>query len=83
MHHSAGSIMVDGTDDVGCKGWDSALFMRLSDSLHELGVRINNARDILLAEVAITNGLALLTANKGLADLVSSYGGEAILFFGS
>ena len=74
---SAGSTVVDGSNGIDFKLWDASLFKELKNGLQELGDTICNARDVLLAEVAITNGLILLTANKCLADVVSNYGGEA------
>lgn len=85
MHVSAGTVMLNGSDqdDVGFAQWDGALFKRLKDGLRDLGDTTSSVRDILLAEVAISNGLVLLTVEKCLAEVVCTCGGEALLFLGS
>lgn len=77
-HASIGSIMLDGHYWEDFKLWDGSLFRKLKDAVQELSDSVCNTRDILLAEVAITNELIFLTANPRMADIVSRHGGEAV-----
>lgn len=81
QEQTSGSTSSHELKGIKVKIWGPSLFNKLKDGLHELGDTICNARDVLLAEAAITNGLVLLIANKFLADVVCCYGGDA-LFLG-
>lgn len=83
-HSSIGSMMLDGyyPDDLKLRLWGGSLFKKLRDAVDEVGDSLSNTRDLLLADVAITNGLIFLTANQSLADVVSRLGGEAVTLLG-
>lgn len=77
---SLGSIILDGSHREALRRWDSALFRELTDEFRRRCHSRSNARDMLLAEVAITNGLTFLTGDECLADVVRRHGGEAVHF---
>jgi len=74
---SIGSIILDGSYWEDFKLWNHTLFRDLTDDFRQHCHSQTNARDILLAEVAISNGLTLLTADECLAEVVRRHGGEA------
>lgn len=74
---SMGAIMLDGAYWEDFKRWDAALFRALMDAFRRGCRSRSNARDILIAEVAITSGLTLLTGDPCLARIVRDHGGQA------
>jgi len=60
---------------------DGVLFEKLKKALDTLNKsKSNNAKDILIAEVAIVNGYTLLTADRDLAKVVQNHGGQVVYF---
>ncbi len=60
---------------------DGVLFEKLKQDLDALNKsKSNNARDILIAEVAIANGYTLLTADRDLAAVAEKHGGKVAYF---
>jgi hypothetical protein len=60
---------------------DGVLFEALKHDLDVLNKsKSNNARDILIAEVAITNGYTLVTADRDLADIAKKHGCKVAYF---
>jgi rRNA-processing protein FCF1 len=60
---------------------DGKLFTLLRSELDSLnGNKHNNARDALIAEVAIANRYTLLTADEDLKSVTEKHGGEVIFF---
>ncbi len=58
---------------------DGILYEKLKQKLDDLNKsKANNARDILIAEVAIANEHTLLTADRDLATIVKEQGGKVI-----
>ena len=74
--------------DVEGAGWDQAYwndgsgnFQRMLARLRELDKkdrRLNQVRDILIAETAIKNGATLVSRDHNLCLIVSEFGGRAI-----
>jgi hypothetical protein len=60
---------------------DGVLFEKLKQDLDALNKsKANNARDVLIAEVAIVNGFTLLTADSDLSVVVKNHGGQVAFF---
>ncbi|MCK9201350.1 MAG: hypothetical protein M0P59_07205 [Gallionella sp.] len=60
---------------------DGVLYEKLKQDLDDLNKsKANNARDILIAEVAIANEYTLLTADRDLATVVKEHGGKVIYY---
>ena len=60
---------------------DGVLYTRLKQDLDALNKsKSNNARDILIAEVAIANGYTLVTADRHLAAITERHGGKVAYF---
>lgn len=74
---SIGSILLNGSYWHDFKFWDSTLFKVLMDDFRRLCRSSSNARDILLAEVAIKNRLTFLTRDRCLANVVRRHGGRS------
>lgn len=54
---------------------DGVLFEKLKQDLDALNKsKANNARDVLIAEVAIVSGFTLLTADRDLSAVVKNHG---------
>ena len=62
-----------------CKLGDGEVYTSIKNALDARnGGRHANIRDALIAEVAITNGYGLVTADTDLADVARERGGEVI-----
>lgn len=79
---SMGSIVLNGSYRQDVKLWDSTLFKKLMDDFGRLCRSRSNARDILLAELAIINRLTFLTRDRCLANIVNRHGGRSVHFKG-
>lgn len=77
---SIGSIILNGSHWQNFKVLDSTLFKVLMDDFKRLCRSTIDARDILLAEIAITNRLTFLTRDRCLANLVRRHGGRSEFF---
>lgn len=63
--------------------WDVPAYEGLRHELDALNNgKPNNAHDALIAEVALTNGCTLLTADRHLVEVVKERGGK-VVFFGT
>jgi len=63
------------------KWGDGILYEKLKHDLDALNKsKANNARDILIAEVAIANGYTLLTADRDLATIAEKHGGKVAYY---
>ena len=63
------------------KWGDGILYEKLKQDLDALNKsKANNARDILIAEVAIVNEYTLLTADRDLATVVKKHGGKVVYY---
>ena len=65
-----------------CGNWgDGVLFEKLKQDLDSLNnAKLNNAQDVLIAEVAIVNDFTLLTSDRHLAQVVKNQGGKVVFF---
>jgi predicted nucleic acid-binding protein len=64
-----------------CKLGDGVIYAALKTELDATnGGRASNIRDALIAEVAILNGLGLLTADADLAQAATNHGGKVHYF---
>ena len=60
---------------------DGVLFEKLKNELDSLNKsKANNVQDVLIAEVAIVNEFTLVTADRHLATVVQSLGGQVAYF---
>ena len=60
---------------------DGILFDTLKQKLDALNKsKLNNAQDVLIAEVAIVNKFTLLTSDRHLAEVVEKQGGKIVHF---
>jgi rRNA-processing protein FCF1 len=63
------------------KWGDGILYEKLKQDLDALNKsKANNARDILIAEVAIVNEYTLLTADRDLATVAKKHGGKVVYY---
>lgn len=79
---SMGAILLDGAYWEDFRRWDDTLFRALTDAFRRGCHSGTNARDILIAEVAITGGLTFLTDDPCLARIVREHGGQAKYWHG-
>lgn len=77
---TTGTVMKDGAPWEQLQLCNGARFRKLKEGLQERGDGQSNARDVLLADMAISNKLILITTNSYLAEVVCSLGGEAVHF---
>lgn len=60
---------------------DGKLFEKLKRDLDALNKsRANNVSDVLIAEVAISNGFTLITSDRDLASVAKNHGGNVSFF---
>lgn len=73
-------VTMDGSPWERLQLCNGILFKKVKDGLEKWCDTKSNTRDILLANVAISNKLILVTTNEYLADVVRNLGGEAVHF---